>query len=67
MREAYLQYASLNAFIISKTFKSNTRLKFAKNQVNAKPQSEAERLTPKNYSHSSSKLSSNNNWTNSKK
>ena len=32
----------------------------AKNQVNAKPHSGAERLIPENYSHSSSTLSSNN-------
>ena len=36
MREAFLQYASLHAFFMSNTFISNTRLKFAKKQANAK-------------------------------
>ena len=60
MREAYLQYVSLNAFIISNTFKSSARLKLVKNQVNAKPHFEAERLIAENYSHSSYTLYSNN-------
>ena len=60
MREAYLEYVSLNAFIISNTFKSNARLKLEKNQVNARPHFETERLIAENYSHSSPTLSSNN-------
>ena len=61
MREAFLQYASLHAFcLISNTFISNTRLKLAKNQANAKQHPEADLLTSKNYWHHSSTLSSNN-------
>ena len=56
----------LHASFIRNTFKSNARLKLAKNQANAKPQPEAELLLFENYSHSSSKLSSKNNRTYSK-
>ena len=48
-------------------FISNTKLKFAKNQPNAKQHSQAELLLFENYSHSSSTLSSKNNGTYSKK
>ena len=55
------------AVFISNTFISNTRLKLAKNQANAKQNPEAELLLFENYSHSSSTLSSKNNRTYSKK
>ena len=42
-------------------FISNTRLKLAKNQANAKQHRQAELLLFENYSHSSSPLSSKNN------
>ena len=67
MKKVYLQYASLYAFFMSNTFKSHAMLELAKIQVNTKQHSEAERLKPENYSHSSSTLSSNNNRTNSEK
>ena len=47
-------------FFISNTFISNARLKFAKNQANAKQHPEAELLLFGNYSYSSSTLSSKN-------
>ena len=47
MKEAFLQYTSLHAFLISKTFKSNARLILEKNQANAKQHPEAELLPPK--------------------
>ena len=47
-------------FLISNTFISNARLKFAKNQANAKQHPEAELLLFENYSYSSSTLSSKN-------
>ena len=47
----------LHASFIRNTFKSNARLKLAKNQANAKPQHDAELLLFENYSHSSSTLS----------
>ena len=53
-------------FFISNTFISNTRLKFAKNQANAKKHPEAELSLFENYSHSSSTLLSKNNMTYSK-
>ena len=53
-------------FFISDTFKSNARLKLAKNQANAKQHPEAELLLFEIYSHSSSTLSSKNNRTYSK-
>ena len=56
----------MHGFFISNTFISNTRLKLAKNQANAKQQLEAELLLFENYSHSSSMLSSKNNRTYSK-
>ena len=46
---------------------SNTRLKLAKNQANAKQHPEAELLLFDNYSHSSTTLSSKNNKTCTKK
>ena len=42
-------------FYISNTFISNTRLKLAKNQANAKRYPETEHLLFENYSHSSSR------------
>ena len=47
-------------FSISNTFISNTRLKLAKNQVNAKQHPEAVLFLFENYSHSSSTLLSKN-------
>ena len=52
---------------LSYTFISNARLKLAKNQANAKQHPEAELLKLKNYSHSSSTLSTKDNRTYSKK
>ena len=52
---------------LSYTFISNARLKLAKNQANAKQHPEAELLKLKNYSHSSSTLSTKDNKTYSKK
>ena len=49
MKEAFLQYASLHAFFISRTFMSNTWLKLAKNQAIAKQHPEAELLTSENH------------------
>ena len=49
------------------TFISNARLKLTKNQANAKEHPEAELLLLENYSNSSSKLSSKDNRTYSKK
>ena len=46
---------------------SNTRLKLAKNQANAKQHPEAELLLFDNYSHSSTTLSFKNNKTCAKK
>ena len=57
----------MHAFFISTTFISNARLKLPKNQAKAKQHPEAERLLFENNSHSSSKLSSENNTTYSKK
>ena len=54
-----------NALFISNTLISNTRLKLAKNQANAKQHPEVELLLFENYSHSSSILSSKINGTNS--
>ena len=53
--------------VIHDFFISNTWLKLAKNQANAKQHPEAELLLSENYSHSSSTLSSNNNRTYSPK
>ena len=50
----------IHAFLISNTFISNARLKFAKNQAKAKQHSEAELLLFENYSLSSFMLSSKN-------
>ena len=50
-------------FFTSNTFISNTRLKLAKNQANAKQHPQAELLPFENYSHSTSTLSSKNDWT----
>ena len=69
-------FINLSNFVILLVFKkilkytlfiSNTRLKLAKNQANAMQHPEAELLLFKNYSHSSSTLSSKSNRTNSKK
>ena len=57
----------MNAFFISTTFVGNRRPKLAKNQAKAKQHSEAELLLFENNPHSSSKLSSKNNRTYSKK
>ena len=46
----------LHAFFVSKTFISNTKLKMAENQENAKQNPEAELLLFKSYLHSSSTL-----------
>ena len=58
---------TLKFFFASNTFLSNARLKLAKNQANAKQQSETELLLFENYSHSSSTLSPKNNRAYSKK
>ena len=60
------RYVTNTRFFISNTFISNTRLKFAKNQANAKKHPEAELSLFENYSHSSSTLLSKNNMTYSK-
>ena len=57
----------IHDFFISFTFISNSRLKLAKHQVNAKKHLAAELLLFKNYSYSSSTLSSKNNRTYSEK
>ena len=57
----------IHAFSISNTFISNTRLKLAKCQANAKQHPGAELLLFENYLHSSSRLSSKNNGSYSKK
>ena len=49
MRKAFLQHASRHLFFISNSFISNARLKFTKNQANAKQHPEAELLTSENY------------------
>ena len=54
-------------FLISNTFISNTRLKLAKNQLNAKLNLEAELLLLEKYSYFSSSLSSKNNGPYSEK
>ena len=54
-------------FFISNTFISNSWLKLAKNQANAKQHPETELLLFENDSHSSPTLSSKNNGTYSKK
>ena len=64
---AMLLKVELHAFFISNTFISNASLKLAKNQANAKPHPEAKFFLLENHSHSSSKLSSKNNRTCSKK
>ena len=51
----------VHAFFISNSFITNTRLKLAKSQANAKQHPEAELLLFGNYSHSSSTLSSKDN------
>ena len=56
-------FLNLHAFFISNIFIGNARLKFAKNQANAKQHPEAEPLLFENYSRSSSTLSSKNNKT----
>ena len=61
------QRSCYTLFYISKTFISNTRLKLAKNQIKAKKHPEAELVLFENYSLSSSKLSSKNNRSSSKK
>ena len=61
------KFSLLHAFFMSYTFVSNTRLKLAKNQANAKQHPEAELLLFENYSHYSSTLSSKNDRTYSKK
>ena len=61
------KYEYTRGFFISITFTSNTRLKLAKNQANAKQYLEAELLLFENHSHSSSILLSKNNSTYSKK
>ena len=48
----------VQAFLISNTFISKTRLKLTENQAKAKQHPEAERLLFENYSLSSSMLSS---------
>ena len=48
-------------FFISNAFLSNTNLKLAKNQANARQHPEAELLLFETYAHSSSTLSSKNN------
>ena len=53
--------------LLSYTFIKNAKLKLAKNQANAKQHPEAELLKLKNYSHSSSTLSTKDNRTYSKK
>ena len=45
----------VHAFFISNSYVSNTRLKLAKNQANAKQHPETELLLFENYSHSSCK------------
>ena len=58
MREAFLQYTSLNVFFKKKQqLYKQRQAELAKNQANAKQHPEAELLT--NYWHSSSLLSSN--------
>ena len=54
-------------YLKSNTFISNSRLKLAKNQANDKQHPEADLFLFENHSHSSSTLSSKNNWTYSKK
>ena len=66
--EAYLEHCHtfrmgrfakrMHAFFVSNTFKSNARLKSAKNHAKVKQQSEAELWLIENYSLSSSALSS---------
>ena len=51
----------INAFFISNTFRSKTKLKLAKSQANATQHPEAEFLLFGNYSNSSPMLSFNNN------
>ena len=51
----------LHVFLISNTFINHARLKLVKNKANAKQHPKAELLLFKNYSHSSSTLSSKNN------
>ena len=62
----FLLIIDLHAFFISKTFITNTRVKLAKIQANAKQHPEAELLSFESYSHSSSTLSPKNNRTCSK-
>ena len=59
--------SDIHAFFIRSTFISNARQKLAKNQGNAKQHTGAEILTFENYSFSSFTLSTENNWTYSKK
>ena len=54
-------------FSYANSFKSNARLKLAKNQANAKQHRVTKLLLIENYSHSSSTLSSKNNRIYSKK
>ena len=54
-------------YLKSNTFISNSRLKLAKNQANDKQHPEANLFLFENHAHSSSTLSSKNNWTYSKK
>ena len=63
----YIHRCIFNVFFISNTFISNARLKKAKNQANSKQHPRVELLLYKDYSHSSSTLSSKNNMTYSKK
>ena len=53
----------IKVFFISNTLVSNGRVKFVKNQANAKEHPEAELLLFENYLHSSSTLTSKNNST----
>ena len=62
-----LQQLLIHAFFVSNTIISNVRLKWAKNQTNAKQHPAAELLLFENDSHSSYTLSSKNNRTYSKK
>ena len=52
-----ISHKNIHAFLFT-YFISNARLKFAKNQANAKQHPEAELLLLENHSHSSSMLSS---------
>ena len=64
---SYLLNICIYTLFLSNTFISNSRLKLAKNQANAKRHPEAELLVFESYSHSLYTLSSKNNRTSLKK